>query len=171
MGMKTANWFDRKFLFEETPPDYETIYSRLAAITNRLQEVCKEKTEQILEVKQEGKWSVKEHVGHLFILETLWQRRFIDISDGKPELTLTDLDNMATSQAGFNNYQLDDLIKRFDEERGKTLSLVGNLDMLDTTKKSLHPRLQQYFRLIDHACFIADHDDHHLEAIQQILLS
>jgi hypothetical protein len=36
---------------------------------------------------------------------------------------------------------------------------------------SLHPRLQQPMRLIDHALFVAEHDDHHLARITELLPS
>jgi hypothetical protein len=36
-------------------------------------------------------------------------------------------------------------------------------------RTSLHPRLEQPMRVIDHALFVAEHDDHHLATITSLL--
>ena len=36
-------------------------------------------------------------------------------------------------------------------------------------RSMLHPRLQQPMRLVDHLCFVAEHDDHHLARIWELL--
>jgi hypothetical protein len=43
--------------------------------------------------------------------------------------------------------------------------------MLDQSRTSLHPRLQQPMRMIDHAYFVAEHDDHPIERIRAIALA
>lgn len=162
-------WFDRQFDFSVSTDQAETVCHRLRHTPARLQQLLARAQDITLNQKPGGKWSVKEHLGHLSILEPLWRIRFADIGENKEKLTPADLDNKATSTAGFNQYPLPALLDRFLKERTITLSMIGTLDMKDGSHTSLHPRLQQKMRYIDHAWFVAEHDDHHLNTIRELL--
>lgn len=122
----------------------------------------------MLVYKPLGKWSIKEHVGHLFVLEPLWRTRFRDIQEGRPDLTVADLENRATSEGGFNDLPIDQLLMTFSGERALTLRFLDSIGEPDNTKKSLHPRLRQSFGITDLAHFVAEHDMHHMERMREI---
>ncbi|MGX7835855.1 hypothetical protein ACWKSR_11955, partial [Campylobacter fetus subsp. venerealis] len=58
---------------------------------------------------------------------------------------------------------------KFQEERGKTLDLLSGFSHPDLTKTSLHPRLNQLMNCCDLMLFIAEHDLHHLNHINNLL--
>ncbi len=97
-------------------------------------------------------------------------RQLHDIEVRNPQLTAADLTNRATMEAGFNQFALEVLLDRFLAERRTTIALLDTLNMGDESRTSLHPRLQQPMRMIDHAYFVAEHDDHHIERIHEIAL-
>jgi uncharacterized damage-inducible protein DinB len=167
--MSTSKWFDRKFDFNIGIDDYPAIYKRLQQVPDTLAALLINKPNDILSHQPDGKWSVKEHTGHLSVLEPLWRSRIHDIMEKKPMLTPTDLNNNATSQAGFNNYDITALISKFAEERKQTLSLLDSINIRDHQHTSLHPRMQQPMRLIDILYFTAEHDDHHLGVIGEMI--
>jgi uncharacterized damage-inducible protein DinB len=166
--MNTSKWFERKFDFNFGVEEYPLIYQRLQQAPDMLAALLLHKPEQQLSHQPGGKWSVKEHVGHLVVLESLWRARVRDIVEKKHMLTATDLDNKATTEAGFNNYRLALLLEQFAGERRETLSLLDGIDTSALSHTSLHPRLQQPMRIIDIMYFTAEHDDHHLGVIRNL---
>jgi uncharacterized damage-inducible protein DinB len=167
--METPKWFDRQFDFRIGSDDEAAIYARLQEATEIVKQCVQNIGEDILVQKPEGTWSVKEQIGHLFIIEPLWRTRFEDIRQSRPALTPADLDNKATSAAGFNSRPVSDLVNAFGDERKKTISLLNTMNKEDKTKTSMHPRLQQPMRIIDLAYFVAEHDDHHIARIRQLI--
>ena len=56
--------------------------------------------------------------------------------------------------------------------RRDRMALVGRLDALepdDFARSALHPRLNQPMRLCDMMFFQAEHDDHHLATITELI--
>jgi len=167
--MKTGKWFDRKFEFNLSNDQYAALCKRLEQSTMQILQIVAGASDGALVHKPDGKWSVKEHIGHLCILENLWQDRVVEIQRNNPELTPADLENKATFEAGFNQWNISVLTRKFSDERTKTLKLLRSVKEEDKTKTSIHPRLKQPMRLIDVAYFAAEHDDHHLQVIKEIL--
>ncbi|OQP61342.1 hypothetical protein A3860_06425 [Niastella vici] len=167
--MSTAKWFGRKFDFNFGNGKYPAIYERLQQAPDILASIILHIPEDILLYQPDGKWSVKEHVGHLSILEPLWRTRIQDITQKKAVLTATDLDNKKTSEAGFNDYTIAALLRKFREERKITLSLLDSMNVPEHSHTSLHPRLEQPMRIIDILYFTAEHDDHHTAAIRELI--
>ncbi|HEY1212418.1 MAG TPA: DinB family protein [Bryobacteraceae bacterium] len=166
--MDSAKWFDREFDLSFGPEKYAMIHERLASAPERLRQAVGLLPEEVLVAKPDGKWSIKEQAGHLFILEPLWRTRFGDILEQKPILTVADLNNTATTEAGFNMVPIGNLLARFAAERQETLRLLDRIDALDVERTSLHPRLKQPMRVIDLAYFVAEHDDHHIGIVKTL---
>jgi uncharacterized damage-inducible protein DinB len=161
--MEAIKWFARKFVFNYTQENYPILLARMMDAPQALIDVVKHIPEEILLHRYDGKWSLKEHVGHLSVLEPLWQARIEDIRAGAEVLTPADLDNKATSAAEFNNYKIESLITRFLYERVKTINFLSEINILSISHKSLHPRMLQYLSIVDHLYFIAEHDKHHID--------
>ena len=167
--MGTAKWFDRQFAFDFGPEKYAGIYERLKEAPNALGRALTGLSEDVLIYKPDGGWSIKEHLGHLSVLEPIWRIRFYDIQARKPVLTPADLNNTATTEAGFNGWSVTNLLDKFAAERAATIAALDTMDATDESRTSLHPRMQQPMRLIDLAYFVAEHDDHHLGRIREII--
>lgn len=166
--MKQINWFERKFDFAFRQNIFPSIIERLEGTSIRL----KSKTEQIspalFQVKPEGKWSIKENIGHLVDLEPLWQGRLLDILENKEFLRETDLSNQKTDLAQHNKTEVEQLLLSFEEMRNDTVSQLKKLSEKDVFRTALHPRLKQPMRVMDLFLFVAEHDDHHLARITEI---
>jgi uncharacterized damage-inducible protein DinB len=161
-------WFDRGFAFSFGTERYSEIYGDLLAGPDRLREAFAGLAEPVQVYKPDGGWSIREHAGHLSVLEPIWRVRFHDILNRVPVLTPADLTNRATTEANFNSRSVAQLIADFTAERAQTIDLLGSIDMLDVGRTSLHPRLQQPMRLIDLAYFVAEHDSHHIARIKAL---
>lgn len=169
--MKKTAWFNRKFPVMEDNGLLPVIIERLAGAPVRLQEILQGLSENELTKKPEGKWSIKEQAGHLSDLEPLWYSRLGDLISGKPELTVADLTNQQTTNANHNDTDAQTLVQRFKERRKKLVEKLWQVEEPSLSNTALHPRLKTPMRIIDLVYFVAEHDDHHLSAIREIMNS
>lgn len=167
--MAQLNWFDRKFDFSFGMERYLLLKERLQLAASRYHHTAALLPKLVLHTTPGNKWPIKTHIGHLWILEPLWQKRFQDIANGMATLSPADLNNTATHEADFDRMPLPELLAIFEKERKKTLAGLDRLKPDDFSKSSFHPRLRQPMRVIDLMYFIAEHDDHHLSSINDII--
>jgi uncharacterized damage-inducible protein DinB len=164
-----TKWFDRKFDFNFGMEGYDSLYERLQNAPLKYKKEVLDLPEKILQLNSEDKWSIKENIGHLLLLEPLWYLRFEEIKEGKPEMSPADLSNTATYESSFNDIALQILIERFTKTRNKTINLLQGLKQEEFSLSSIHPRLRKPMRVIDMMHFVAEHDDHHLHTIRTII--
>src|ERR1700730_11527260 len=79
------------------------------------------------------------------------------------------MDNRATEIANHNETRLGVLLERLRTVRNAWLRKLEELGEADLARTALHPRLQQRMQLVDWLYFIAEHDDHHLTQISQLI--
>ena len=163
------NWFERKFEFSFPADLYPNLCIRLRGTPARLEEIVRAYPGKQLVQKPGEKWSAQEHAGHLLDLEPLWLARVEDYVAGSGQLTATDLQNRKTDEANHNTRPLEEILAAFRTARGKLLSRVNELDASLFSRAIPHPRLKTPMRLVDHLFFVAEHDDHHLARIWELV--
>ena len=162
-------WFERKFEFSFPVELLPNLCARLRGTPARLEEMLRGRSHRILIGKQRDKWSAQEHAGHLLDLEPLWLVRVNDYVTGSDQLTLADLTNRKTHEANHNERQLEEILTEFRKAREKLLKRVDELDTSLFAFAISHPRLKTPMRLVDHLYFVAEHDDHHLARIWELV--
>jgi uncharacterized damage-inducible protein DinB len=162
-------WFERKFDLSFPVEMYPNLCARLRGTPARLEEVLRGRSHPTLTNKAEGKWSAQEHAGHLLDLEPLWLARVEDYAAASLELTPTDLQNRRTHDANHNARPLEEILIDFRTARGELLKRVSVLDASLFARAIPHPRLKTPLRLVDHLYFVAEHDDHHLARIWELV--
>ena len=162
-------WFERRFAFDLEPWAYPVIIERLRGTPARLEDRLPGLDSATLTTRVGGKWSIQENVGHLLDLEPLWAARLDDFEHGSERLVAADLLNRRTSDANHNAANLADLLAAFRRERESIVSRLERYDERFIIRTSLHPRLEQPMRVLDHVQFVAEHDDHHLATITALL--
>jgi GNAT superfamily N-acetyltransferase/uncharacterized damage-inducible protein DinB len=167
--MEQTKWFDRKFDFHFGMEAFPNLLERLEKSAGKFREIIIEASEQELNFKSDREWSVKEHIGHLSILEPLWQKRFSEIKTNLTEMSPADLTNKGTDEALFNQYAIEKIINDFEQERKNTVQLLKCFSGKDFELSVYHPRLKQPMRIIDLMYFVAEHDIHHMKRIIHIL--
>ncbi|MDW3193801.1 MAG: DinB family protein [Cytophagales bacterium] len=167
--MEQQKWFDRKFDFVNDVSLYPLLLERLEGTSARINQKLQNCSKETLISKQDGKWSIQEHVGHLVDLEPLWLGRLADILHGESHLRPTDLENRATDQAGHNDAEMEDILASFNLARQDMMIKLRQLSEEDLLKTALHPRLEIPMTIMNLFFFVAEHDDHHLAAIHALL--
>lgn len=166
--MQRTLWTDRKFAFDFPEGWIYNIVARLRGTVPRLHWLVQSLTDEQLAAKSEGKWSIKEHIGHLADLEPLHEGRIDDFINRVQTLRPADMANQRTNEANHNAKNSDTLIGEFDSLRQKFISRLLSLDDHTQYYKAIHPRLRVSLRPVDIAYFVAEHDDHHLAHIYSI---
>ncbi len=169
--MQKTEWFKRKFPIIEDNGILPSIIERLSGTPARIEEITGKLKPALLTLKQKDKWSIKEEIGHLSDLEPLWLGRIDDFVQGLSELRVADLTNQKTHTANHNATKIKILLQRFREQRQQFVHKLMSLNGEQLQTSSLHPRLKTPMRIIDLAYFVAEHDDHHLASIREILLT
>jgi uncharacterized damage-inducible protein DinB len=162
-------WFERHFDFAFPAELLPNLLARLRGTPARLDEALRNRLQNTITDKIDGRWSAQEHAGHLLDLEPLWLARVNDFVTGAEGLTVTDLQNRRTTEANHNARPLEDILFAFRTRRIQLLHRIAQLDDAPFTRTIPHPRLKTPMRLVDHLYFVAEHDDHHLAHIWKLI--
>jgi uncharacterized damage-inducible protein DinB len=162
-------WFERKFDFSFPVELYPEIIERLRGTPARTEERVRDVPPALLTRRDGDKWSIQENIGHLLDLDELFAGRFEDYEHGLERVRAADLTNQKTHQAQHNSRLAAEILREF--RRGR-LALVARLESQPPEyfhRTALHPRLNTPMRVTDLLYFVAEHDDHHLARISELL--
>jgi hypothetical protein len=166
--VKRTLWFERTFNFQFPVGVFPVILERLRGTPARLEDMVREFPPTILTKRIDSKWSIQEHIGHLYDLEELHDRRVDDYLNGAETLRSADLKNEKTNRANHNATAIDKLLASFRKNRTHFVQRLEQLDDETLARQSIHPRLQQSMRVVDFAYFVAEHDDHHIASMREL---
>jgi hypothetical protein len=167
--IKSARWFEREFSFDLPAWMYPNVVERLRGTPARLEDRLASLPQNILTRRDGEKWSMQEHAGHLLDLGSLDLARLDDYEAGRETLQAADLENRKTYEADHNANSIAKLLASFRAERAEFVRRLDEYDEEVIFRSALHPRLKTEMRLLDFAFFIAEHDDHHLARITELI--
>lgn len=162
-------WFEREFSFDLPAWMYPNVVERLRGTPARLEERVGALAREVLTRRDGDRWSMQEHTGHLLDLSELDLRRLDDYEAGRETLSPADLRNRKTYEAAHNERPLAEILAAFRAERAEFVRRLDNYDEAFVLRAALHPRLKTPMRVLDFAFFMAEHDDHHLAAITELI--
>ena len=162
-------WLDRSFELGLPAEAFPNVMERVRGTPARLEERVRVLTPDEFNAIVDDTWSIQENIGHLLDLEELWSGRLDDLEAGAAELREADLENRKTHEARHGERDPEDLLQDFREARMAMIARLEALpdEMLERTAQ--HPRLKQPMGVTDLLFFVAEHDDHHLARISEIM--
>jgi hypothetical protein len=166
---RVPRWFDRKFQFNFPSEQYFILCVRLRGTPARLEELAGASTRDALVRAPQKKWSAQEHAGHLLDVEPVLAQRVTDFLSGANELTAADLSNRKTHEANHNAQPVRTILSDFRVARLRLIEQMEAIEPGIFSRTILHPRLKIQMRLVDHLYFMAEHDDHHLAHIWDLI--
>ena len=164
-------WFQRRFTFDLPVAAAPGLIERLRGTPPRLVDRLSEVSPARLTARLGDRWSIQENAGHLWDLEPLWMTRVQDLVVGRAELEPADLENRKTFEGHHNDRPLREILSEFLTARQALVTQLEAADQADWLRSAIHPRLKTSMRLLDLAFFVAEHDDHHLATISELLRS
>ena len=162
-------WLEYRWTFDFPVGMFRAVVERLRGAPARLEEVVRDAVPERLTRCPGESWSAQEHAGHLLSVEALWHRRVEEYLRGDGTLTAADMENRATKGSNYNERPLEEILQSFRAARGAFVRALDALDLEAAARTAHHPRLDRPMRLVDMCFFAAEHDDHHLAAIHDLL--
>jgi len=162
--MKRLEWFERQFTFGLLPEMLPFYVERLEGTIVRLQQKIKNRNDQLLSEKFNGKWSVKQNIGHLMEVDEISTKRIDEMLTGRKVLS-----SAVFEPQDYNPWPIEKVLASFERIRRTNVMVYQRLSEKELTRASLHPRLNVSMTPVDLAWFDAEHDDHHLMKINDIL--
>jgi uncharacterized damage-inducible protein DinB len=163
-------WFTREFSFDLLPLwMYPNLVERVRGTPARLEDLVRSLPVEILTRRLEDQWSIQEQAGHLLDLEPLGMKRLDDYEAGRETLYAADLENRKTFDAAHNSGSIEEILARFRAERMEFVRRLDEYDEAFIERVARHPRLKMKIRVLDLVFFIAEHDDHHLSRISELI--
>jgi len=157
-------WFERNLRFGYAPEMLPFFLERLEGTVTRLGQKIKEVDNKILTVRLNGKWSVKENIGHLAEVDEVANKRIDEIISGVALMSPA-----VFEPQDYNPWPIEKVLDFFKKNRLSNVAKYKTLSEVQLKKSSLHPRLKVQMTPVDLAWFDAEHDDHHLVKINEIL--
>ena len=163
-------WFEREFSFDFLPVwMYPNVVERVRGTPARLEDLIRNAKPETWTRREDEKWSIQEQAGHLLDLEPLGMSRLDDYEAGRETLHAADIANRKTHEANHNAAAIDNILAAFRAERMLFVSRLDEYDEAFVQRVAFHPRLKMKIRVLDLAYFIAEHDDHHLSRISELI--
>jgi hypothetical protein len=163
--MKRLEWFERKFTFGLPPGMLPFYIERLEGTITRIEAKVKGVSEGILSEKLDNKWSVKQNIGHLSEVDQIANRRIDEMIGGISPMSPA----VFEPRGDYNQQSVEEVISLLRNARQANIKKYSELSTNDLGKSSLHPRLKVHMTPVDLAWFDAEHDDHHLVRISEII--
>ena len=138
---------------------------RLEGTIARLEKKVSGVPDSLLVFQPGGKWSIKQQIGHLAEVSQVITRRLAEIVAGISPMSPA----VFEPKLDYNSQPVGTVLRYFSESRMNTLKAYEDLSERDCQKVSLHPRLKTVMNPVDLAYFDAEHDDHHLLKITDII--
>ena len=167
--MIQISWSQRTFNFDFPPEVFPGIVERLRGTPARIGELVDGVPQTMLIRRINDRWSVNEHIGHLIDLDELDHTRVDEFLAGAPTLSAADMTNRRTYEAGYNDVATSTILDYLRARRAELIERLEGLSDEQIKRTAMHPRLQKPMRLVDWAYFVAEHDDHHLARIRELI--
>ncbi len=163
-------WLERRFETELPLSAFPLLLERLRGTPAGLEDRVAGLASRILAERRGDSWSILEIIGHLGQVEDLWMGRLDDYAAGLAALRPALFEAGRVEGAGFNERPVRGLLYDFRIRRAAAVDRLEKLDATTLTRVAHHPRLNRPMRLLDLLLFAAEHDEHHLARISEIVL-
>lgn len=163
--MKKLEWFEREFKFGLPAGMLPFYIERLKGTIARIESKVIGIPEEILSHQLDGKWSVKQNIGHLAEVDEIAIKRIDEMIAGIPIMAPA----VFEPRQDYNKQSVYEAIAHFLRIRTKNIDRYRTLSQDDIEKSSMHPRLKVMMTPVDLAWFDAEHDDHHLVRMDEII--
>jgi uncharacterized damage-inducible protein DinB len=165
-------WTERNFNFEFPAGLYLELIERLRGTPARLADRMAGVDASRLNRRRGSSWSILEHAAHLADLDDiLFLVRLDEFVRGVDSLQPADMSNKTTEGANHNAKSPAEILEYCRRSRAVLVDKLERLDPALFSRTAFHPRLKVQMRLVDLMFFQAEHDDHHLATISEILRS
>lgn len=158
-------WFERNLKFGYPKEMLPFFLERLEGTIVRLETKVKGVSDKTLSMRLNGKWCIKENIGHLAEVDEVANKRIDEMVNGSAVMSPA-----VFEPQDYSTWPIDEVLQLFSKNRRSNIKKYNTIKNDDLLRPSLHPRLKVMMTPVDLAWFDAEHDDHHLVKINEILV-
>lgn len=142
----------------------------IVKILSKFGETTQEKFAQFSEQEslfryEEGKWSIKELLGHMIDTEQIMSYRALAFYRGEKQTLAGFNENEYAREADFDKIPYSDLLERYEIVRKSSVALFKNFDAAQTAKIGDANNNEMSVRALVY--MIAGHEIHHLNILEE----
>ena len=163
------NWLEKQFDFDFPASKYVEFLQSLRETPAKIEVLVENLPREVLVRRDEDSWSIQENVGHFLTAESLFLGRLDDYENDEPVLQPARFEDNPTDKANFNEKEIQWILDEFRKQREIYINRLDVLEPKAFEKAILHPRLNKPMRLCDMLYFHAQHDQHHLTRIAELI--
>jgi len=163
------NWLEKQFDFNFPPSKYVVFLQFLRETPAKIEAMVESLPKEVLVRREEDSWTIQENIGHFLTAESLFLGRLDDYESDAPILRPARFEDNPTDKANFNDKEIQWILDEFRAQREKYMRRLDALNPEVFEKAILHPRLNKPMRLCDMLSFHAEHDQHHLTRIAELI--
>lgn len=167
--IRMVPWLERQFPAALPPTMFPTLLERLRGTPARIEDRLLGLEDARLARRHGDAWSVLENLGHLTFVEALWAGRLDDLEASAAEMRAARFEAWLVRAAGFDERPAGHLCSAFRAKREALVARLASLDRDVLSHAAWHPRLRQPMGVVDLMYMAAEHDDHHLARISELL--
>jgi len=162
-------WSQRVFDYGRSLDELPVLLERVQGTTARLSNLLARQPMAKLLHREEGKWSAMEHLGHLLALQERFEPRVDDFQQRLPKLCVINLQDQDPFIQGQRSRSLGDVLEEFRLKRLRFAYRVETLHHRSLVHAAYHQCQARAMRPMDMLLWIAEHDDHHLAIVRDLL--
>ena len=155
-------YYDRYMVLVEGEDIVETLKNQLQTSGKFFDSITEE---QGSIAYADGKWKVKEVIGHVIDTERIMAYRALAIARGEKQSLPGYEQDEYVANAGFTKRNLKDLIEEYKTLRASNIVLFNSFDEKDLRKKG--NANQSEISVLSLAFIIAGHELHHIKILQE----
>ncbi len=186
--MSIRPWSERTFVHSYSVADVTVLITRVNGTSARLEDAIRGIEERVVKIRTPApaplpntreaptrdlrpplRWSPLDHAGHLLDVDELHSQRIKEFLNDVEILSGADPKNSKTEDEHYNRQPVDPILQRFRVGRSTMTNVLFGLPESAFEKRSIHPRINESIRLLDYLELIAEHDDHHLATIRELI--
>src|SRR6478735_8439552 len=137
-------WFERNLKFGYAPEMLPYFLERLQGTVIRLEQKVRGIDDKILSKKLEGKWSIKENIGHLAEVDEIANKRIDEMTSGAQVMSPA-----VFEPKDYNPWPIEKVLDFFKMNRLNNIKKYKTLSEEQLKKSSLHPRLKTQMTPVD----------------------
>src|ERR1044072_3163404 len=133
--IKKVEWFERQFTFGLPVGMLPFYLERISGTIIRLEKKVSGIPEDILSHKLDGKWSIKQNIGHLAEVDEIALKRINEMVNGISPMSPA----VFEPRQDYNAQPVSEVLKYFKTGRIENIKRYSSLSKEDLLKASLHP--------------------------------
>lgn len=142
----------------------EEILKKLSLNFQRIEEFKNLDESTLYRTRTNGKWTVKEIIGHLYDTQEVWGKRIEKCNESPGFVFQSYNPEELVEERDYNKVSIEYILERYRIERAL---MIDSLSEDSWFKEGFHPE-EGIMRIKDLAEIIMSHEIHHIEQIEEI---